>query len=310
MTENPQSGSLEDLERRWGAERSPQLTLHLAETYRRSGDRSRAVEVLVQGLEHHPKHVAARVALGRFLLEDGRIAGAVEALEAVVTEDPSHLVANKLLVSASLELGEFDQARDRLALYSVLNTSDPDVEILERRILDAETGALERAPSSVPSEASSGVTSHLEDAIDDGSAVQPDGNAAREGDPFSTVWVGLDESSYRSALAAEGIFLQARLETVSVEESRDAAETVTLGQLYLDQGHTSEAERIFRAILERDPDNDDARAGLEATLGGAVELTAADLVSADVLAEVGPLERKRLVLERYRDHLRAASARS
>jgi hypothetical protein len=38
--------------------------------------------------------------------------------------------------------------------------------------------------------------------------------------------------------------------------------TVTLGQLYLDQQHYAEAERIFRAVLERDPGNAAALLGL------------------------------------------------
>ncbi len=40
------------------------------------------------------------------------------------------------------------------------------------------------------------------------------------------------------------------------------AETTTLGQLYLRQGHSAEAERIFRRVLDREPANDTAREGL------------------------------------------------
>lgn len=38
--------------------------------------------------------------------------------------------------------------------------------------------------------------------------------------------------------------------------------TATLGELYLRQGHRDEAERIFREVLEREPGNAAARAGL------------------------------------------------
>jgi cytochrome c-type biogenesis protein CcmH/NrfG len=38
--------------------------------------------------------------------------------------------------------------------------------------------------------------------------------------------------------------------------------TATLGELYLRQGHATEAERIFRDVLQREPDNAAARAGL------------------------------------------------
>ena len=39
--------------------------------------------------------------------------------------------------------------------------------------------------------------------------------------------------------------------------------TATLGEIYLSQGHLSEAERIFNEVLRREPDNADAQVGLE-----------------------------------------------
>ena len=42
--------------------------------------------------------------------------------------------------------------------------------------------------------------------------------------------------------------------------------TVTLGNLYLLQGHRAEAERIFRRILRTDPDNRAARQALARVL--------------------------------------------
>lgn len=42
----------------------------------------------------------------------------------------------------------------------------------------------------------------------------------------------------------------------------DEHPTVTLGQLYLDQGHPADAVRIFEAVLARDPDHVQARIGL------------------------------------------------
>jgi predicted Zn-dependent protease len=47
----------------------------------------------------------------------------------------------------------------------------------------------------------------------------------------------------------------------------DELVTVTLGNLYLLQGHRAEAERIFRRILRDDPDNGAARQGLARALG-------------------------------------------
>lgn len=91
--------------------------------------------------------------------------------------------------------------------------------------------------------------------------------------------------------------------------------TVTLGLLYLRQGHTREAEEIFRAVLERDPDNAEALHHLEeigerlrAELSEPPRLTAVDLL-AGWEGEAGTTERKRYVLERYRDRLRGGAPR-
>ena len=39
-------------------------------------------------------------------------------------------------------------------------------------------------------------------------------------------------------------------------------QTVTMAKIYAAQGHKEEAERIFHSILEREPENEDARKGL------------------------------------------------
>jgi Tfp pilus assembly protein PilF len=50
---------------------------------------------------------------------------------------------------------------------------------------------------------------------------------------------------------------------VTAPEPEGPPATVTLGQLYLGQGHLAEAERIFLEVLRREPGSRSARAGLE-----------------------------------------------
>ena len=336
MSESSQNGSLADLERRWGDERSPQLTLQLAEEHRSRGDVSRAVEVLRLGLEHHPGHVAARVALGRFLFEDGQTVAAIAALESVVDDDPTHLVANKILVSACLEAGDRERARNRLGLYKLLNASDADIEALEEKVEGLESKDPEQEASAPVQQdagqrASSEETAASEErepSIEAVAEVGPDevSPSSTLDDPFGTVWSVSDRSEYQSALVAEGIFQVA--DVVATDESKEvaaqpeesvetreeepseapAAATVTLGRLYLEQGHVEEAEKIFRAVLELEPESVDAQIGLQEALGVGAQLKATDLVDAETLAMVDPVERKRLVLRSYRSRLRAGSA--
>jgi Flp pilus assembly protein TadD len=125
---------LAQLRARWEGDRSSRIFLQLAEEYRHLGRVQEALEVLNAGLEEHPGYLSALVAKGRCLLELGDALGARPVLERVVQQDPTQMVANKLLVRACLETGEPERARQRLELYSLLNDSDPEIEELERRV--------------------------------------------------------------------------------------------------------------------------------------------------------------------------------
>jgi tetratricopeptide (TPR) repeat protein len=129
----------------------------------------------------------------------------------------------------------------------------------------------------------------------------------------------------------------------TLEEDRAARRTVTLGRLYLRQGHREEAAVIFREVLEREPGNPEARAEIEAleahevepapepspepgpeaepwpeaedgAAGDGAALTASDLLSdwEGGSAGAGPegmTARKRHVLERYLERIRGRSGR-
>jgi tetratricopeptide (TPR) repeat protein len=77
--------------------------------------------------------------------------------------------------------------------------------------------------------------------------------------------------------------------------------TATLGEIYLRQGHHAEAERIFREVLEREPDNAAARAGIAhlaalAEPEPAPEPVAPEAEPAPVVArEAAPLDARQLL---------------
>lgn len=99
------------------------------------------------------------------------------------------------------------------------------------------------------------------------------------------------------------------------------AATATLGDLYLRQGHLAEAERIFREVLQREPDNAAAHAGLERLLDlqERREREARPLDARRLLAgfrpgpgdtgEAGARARKVHLLSRYLERLRQGSPR-
>ena len=289
--------SIEELRQRWEEDPSPQLSLHLAEEYRRQDRRQEAVEILSRALEAHPDHMAARVALGRYQFEMGDIEAARELLEQVAQEDPTHLVASKLLVSLYVEAGEMSQARDRLDLYKLLNESDPDIESLEDQVEGR------RQPTAA-------VVAERATVIVD---------VPRNGDPFKDLWKGLDGVPYLEALGAEGIFPvtpAARVagavsepETAAVEVPGVPGATVTLANLYLQQGHLDDAEAAFLEVLDREPGNADAVAGLEEMKRLRAESTADErqTVEPQQSDSVGdPNARKIEALNDYLQRIRAA----
>ena len=95
------------------------------------------------------------------------------------------------------------------------------------------------------------------------------------------------------------------------------AATATLGEIYLRQGHADEAERIFREVLEREPDSGAALAGLErveevrrmpqpqATAPQPVALDA-DRLLAGFHGGGGTTARKVFLLNRYLDLIRGS----
>ena len=94
----------------------------------------------------------------------------------------------------------------------------------------------------------------------------------------------------------------------------DEVATVTLGSLYLKQGHVEEARRIFEKVLESDPKNHAALAGLGLTRKGEkTGLTAMDLLAGRSMAgtiPAGVTAKKMLILTNYLKHLKSARERN
>jgi len=205
--------SLEEMLQRWEEEPTPQLSLQLAEEYRQQGELEEGTIILEQALRLHPHHVSARVAYGRFLLDLGRSEEAAQMLEAVVEEDPTHLVANKLLIGLYLQTDRVKEARDRLDLYKLLNESDPEIEMLEERLAPVGAAAVQPTavdaagrvfvlPDSPPPPDLRGLVAGVGPA---GSFESWPRVPASEG-PFGDLWRGVDQEGYARALGAEGIF--------------------------------------------------------------------------------------------------------
>ncbi len=269
------------LRRRWEGEQSASAFLPLAEEFRRVGRLRESIEVLESGLRTYPWHISAQVALGRCRLESGDIAGAVTALETIVRQDPTHLVASKLLVEGYLRSGQPEAAGQRLEAYAALNERDPEIAALRQRlaVVAGEAGEVFRLPATAA-------------PAPDLSELQVPRRTERP-EPFGGLGGTRARRRYLEGLAAEGLFrlrLRPRPALAEPPAAAPVAEpqpvaaaepppvaaaepgpTVTLGELYLKQGHAPEAEGIFHRVLDRDPENSRARRGLEEARAAAAQ---------------------------------------
>lgn len=154
MSETPESqateqrlGQLSRLRDQWLANPSSRQFVQLAEEFRRLGEPATAASLLERGLEEHPRYLSAQVALARCRLDLGEARAATVLLEAVVVADSTHPLATRLLVEAYAEVGQFALAQEKLDLYRLLNSGDPQIEVLEARVA-GRTGAA--APAVLP----------------------------------------------------------------------------------------------------------------------------------------------------------------
>ena len=335
-----------------------------------------AITVLRAGLEAHPRHIASQVLLGRCLVELEQWPEARDLLEGVTKRDPTHLVANKLLVETYLATGLKTEARDRLDLYTLLNDSDPDIEALDQRLSSVaeELPVPETTPSEVveskgdtpvasevvepateeeeipvasevdspaPSEVVEPATSEVEipvasDTVDLEPSVtaftrdesettlggSPGGSAP---EPFGDLWGDPEQGRLADDLEGGDVFgLTSPAETVEkpstqsmvpetavggeagtdgeagIDGEDTPAATVTLGNLYLQQGHRDDAAAIFAELLNGNADNVAARVGLAAATSKTEwPLTALDLVAREVLDRAAVGERKAALLRGY-----------
>ncbi len=114
---------------------SSRVFFKLGEHLRREGELQEAIAVLGNGLEQHPKYVAAWVSLGRALLDAGSSRQAAEALSRALALDPENAVASRFAGEAAIANTEWVEAIKALKRARALSAPD---DTLDERILFVE----------------------------------------------------------------------------------------------------------------------------------------------------------------------------
>jgi len=316
MVDNSGNPTLPSLRRQWHETHSEPALLRLVDACRRRGLLDEAVAVLREGVRRKPRRLAPRVALGRCLLEAGELAAAAEMLGGVVDQDPTQMVANKLLVQVHLAREDGDQAALRLDLYGLLNPGDPELGELEvqvkaacrrERVLAGAAPSPRAIPPAVPvAEAAAPAPDRLWTPRAE-QALFPGGDQADSSSYWSTVAAGPFGGAIRQRVEPRRLELrrlEPRADRGPSPVSSSGEPTATLGRLYLQQGHPQEAARIFRQVLRRDPCHAGAQEGMSAVATLAPpQLRAADLLAIAEPGEgptsSGGSERRRAMLNSY-----------
>lgn len=104
------------------------LFFQLGEALRRDEQEEEAVEVLRAGLEHHPRYVAAWVALGRALYSRSSWEDAGAAFGTALGLDPENPVAAAMLGRSAMGRGDWEEAVRSLKLARALGPRSQELE--------------------------------------------------------------------------------------------------------------------------------------------------------------------------------------
>ena len=231
----------------------------LAELYRKSGLLDEAIGTARKGIELHPDYVGGYLALGRACFDKGEQAESRTALERVVRVTPDNLSAQKLLSRIYIDIGENGLARKALETILVLNPGDQesrasldDLGLHERSF---ETDAdLFSADGEAPAVTVTGLGDD-ESFLDEAEIIEELTDEVFDEEGFGAGLAG--ELPGKEALGVEArLFAE---EPASDETVSDPLATATIAELYIEQGFMKKALKIYRDLLDANPDNEELR---------------------------------------------------
>lgn len=253
----------------------------LAEEYLKIGMLDEAAQVLTEGIKIHPAFHAARVTLGKVLLEQGEVALAKNEFEHVIEASPDNLLAHRKLAKIYRDERLIEKAR--VSCQAVLSVNPKDADM--KSVLE-ELDRLERTspePPIIPVEVSTSAESQnsaaaeTEPAVEKGALENP---AAQESSPpimdetplgpkIEEVPVASDFPPVGSTSDSVVISNEPEAQPAPPESELGIAEsgptknpppadeiiTEALADLYIKQGHYDKGIAMFRRLLANDPDN-------------------------------------------------------
>jgi tetratricopeptide (TPR) repeat protein len=284
MVANPR---IDDLRRRLEREPSPRLQAQLAEELRKNGGLDEAIALSRAAVERQPGYASARITLARALMDKGDYRSAAAEFEEVLRTAPDNILASRFLGECLEALGDLVGALRRHQATLALLPGDAGVarrvEVLAAKLpsggplggaaavgapaLADEAGPLPPplagpAPDELPTLIETGPEAGQAVALARGSlpAPQPlEAEPPEEELPLPEApWPGpVHEAPSAAAAAPPGP--AAGEAAPSPLPAPPPVATATLAELYARQGLPESAAEVYRAVLDREPDNARAR---------------------------------------------------
>ncbi len=283
------------------------LFAQLAEELRKEGRHDDAISVARAGLAKNSNYPSARLTLARALLDSGRPGEARPELEQVVRAAADNILASRLLGEALEDLGELGEA---LRQYEHTQRLSPADQALAERIADLKArAAAAPLPAASPAVALdrdlasgadatgsvnvSDVQGHFTPDVSpasEGPAVPefeetlPFGETNRSPDPSETAdKVTLPGSPFPDLETPPEAAELASTDSSSGDPDESAKRlplsSVTLANLYLQQGLKAEASAVLSRVMKEEPGNTRARSRLAVVSGALARTPAASIPS-------------------------------
>lgn len=243
----------------------------LADEYRKQGLIVQAIEIIEEGLEHHPGFSTALLVLAKCHFDKRRYADCLRILEKLLRENSENFRAERLRADVYMRLGQRSAAIASLTRVVEMAPNDREaaksLEELENIANPAEVALVPNAPASTDRPPNW--------------QEEPAGEVAEfEVSELGDLWTETLEET-NAVIEAEAKSLESNDFDAEAEETLTPAladpefATQTVAELYLRQGLKEKAKQVLEIILKRDPNNSWAKERL-ATEFGSKESTSTD----------------------------------
>ncbi len=211
----------------------------LAILYYQKNKKDKAYQLLLEGLQYYPRYVLALIKIAEILIEDGKYEAALAYLE---TASSIQRYNTKALEYLALSYEKLNRYEDALEVYKKITYIDNNNKKAKSKIL-------ELAPMVKPDV--NDMDSLIKD-ISDKSDI-----ASINGENSSNILNNND--SVLETIDTVGKINIEEIPKVNLEDTDDTEEeevaSVTLARLYEKQGYIEDAIKVYKKILETEPDN-------------------------------------------------------